>query len=94
MKLKIPARLRDQQLRVRYHSGDVETERGAWTVQGVDPADLIVLDERETAFCEGGPAFAVALGGRLSALEAAAMLQDLSVASTTTSSTSADASSA
>jgi hypothetical protein len=93
--LKVPARLRDQLLQVRYHiEDDAATERRAWTVHGVDPADLIVLDERDTAFCEGGPAFAVAFRGRLSALEAAAMLQHLSVASTTTSSPGANASSA
>jgi hypothetical protein len=45
VRLSIPAELRDQQLRVRYHSGDAETERHAWTVQGVDPTELIVLDE-------------------------------------------------
>jgi hypothetical protein len=50
VRLEIPARLRDQQLRVRYHSGDRETERRAWTVHEVDPAELIVLDERDTAF--------------------------------------------
>jgi hypothetical protein len=44
VRLKIPAQLRDQQLRVRYHSGDRETEPRAWTVHGVDPAELIVLD--------------------------------------------------
>ena len=60
VRLKIPAQLRDQHLRVRYHSGDAETERRAWTVHGVDPAELIVLDERDTAFCDGGPAFPVA----------------------------------
>jgi hypothetical protein len=74
---KMPAQLRDQQLRVRYHSGDRETERRAWTVHGVDAAELIVLDERDTAFCAGGPAFAVAHGGHLSPLEAAATLQHL-----------------
>jgi hypothetical protein len=92
VRLEIPARLRDQQLQVRYHTGDVESERRAWRVHGVDPAELIVLDERDTAFCSG-PAFAVAHGGRLSPLEAAAKLQHLSAASTTTASTSADASS-
>jgi hypothetical protein len=91
VRLKIPAQLRDQQLRVRYHSGDGETERRAWTVHGVDPAELIVLNERDTAACDGGQAFAIAHGGGLSVLEAAAMLQHLSVASTTTSSTGADA---
>ena len=45
----IPARLRDQQVRVRSHSRDGDTERRrAWTVHGVDPAKLIVLDERDT----------------------------------------------
>ena len=45
----IPAQLRDQQVRVRYHLGDGETERRrAWTVHGVDPAKLIILDERDT----------------------------------------------
>jgi hypothetical protein len=87
VRLNIPAGLRDQRLRVRYHSGDGESERRAWTVHGVDPADLIVLDERDTAVCDGGPAFAVAHGGGLSALEAAAVLQHLSVATTTTLST-------
>ena len=77
VRLKIPAQLRDQQLRVRYHSGDRETERRAWTVHGVEAAELIVLDERDTAFCAGGPAFAVAHGGHLSPLEAAATLQRL-----------------
>jgi hypothetical protein len=49
------------------------------------------LDERDTTICDSGPAFAVAFPGGYSALEA--MLQHLSVASTTTSSASADASS-
>jgi hypothetical protein len=79
VRLEIPAGLRDEQLWVRYHSGDRETERRAWTVHGVDPAELIVLDERDTAPCSnGGPAFAVAHGGGVSALEAAATLQRLS----------------
>jgi hypothetical protein len=91
VRLKIPAQLRDQQVRVRYHIGDGETERRrAWTVRGVDPAELIVLDERDTTMCDRGPAFAVAFPGGYSALEA--MLQRFSVASTTTSS-GADASS-
>jgi len=77
---------------VRYHIGDGETERRrAWTVHGVDPAELIVLDERDAPIRDGGPAFAVAFPGGYSALDA--MLQHLSVASTTTSSTSADVSS-
>ena len=92
VRLKFPAQLRDQQLRVRYHAGSVETEPRAWTVHGVDPADLIVLDERDTAICDGGPAFAYAWPTGFSTLEA--ILQRLSVASTTTSPTSADASSA
>ena len=57
----IPAQLRDQQVRVRYHLGDGETERRrAWTVHGADPAELIVLDERDTTICDGGLAFAFA----------------------------------
>jgi hypothetical protein len=77
VRLNIPAELRDQQLRVRYHSGGAETERRAWTVQGVDATEVIVLDEADTAFCGGGPAFAVAHGGALSPPEAAATLQRL-----------------
>jgi hypothetical protein len=85
VRLKIPTQLRDQQVRVRYHIGDGDTERRrAWTVNGVDPAEFIVLDERDTAICDGGPAFAVAFPGGYSAFEA--MLQRWSVASTTTSS--------
>lgn len=60
-----------------------ETERRrAWTVHGFGPAELIVLDERETTICEGGMAFAVAFPGGYSRLDA--MLQQVSVASTTT----------
>ena len=93
VRLKIPAQLRNERVPVRYHIGDGETEgRRAWTVNGVDPAEFIVLDERDTAICDGGPAFAVAFPRGYSGFEA--MLQRLSVASTTTSSTSADASSA
>ena len=91
VRLKFPVQLRDQQLRVRFNGPDGETERHAWTVHGVDPAELVVLDERDTTICDGAPAFAVAFPGGYSALDA--MLQHLSVASTTTSSTSADASS-
>jgi hypothetical protein len=88
---KNPAQLRDLQVRVRYHIGDGETERRrAWTVHEVDPAELIVLGDRGTTICDGGPALAVAFPGGYSALEA--MLQHLSGASTTTTSTSADAS--
>ena len=77
---------------MRYHIGDGESERRrAWTVHGVDPAELVVLDERDTTICDGAPAFAVAFPGGYSALEA--ILQHLSVASTTATSTSADASS-
>ena len=50
--------LRNQQARVRYHLGDGETERRrAWTVRGADPAELIILDERDTTICDGGTAF-------------------------------------
>ena len=77
---------------MRFNGPDDETERRAWTVHGVDPAKLIVLDEKtDPANCEGSTAFAVASPGGYFAFEA--MLQHLSVASTTTSSTSADASS-
>jgi len=72
--LRIPAQLRDRQVRVRYHIGDGETERRrAWTVRGVDPADFIVLDEGDTPICDRGAAFAVAFPGGYSAFEA--MLQ-------------------
>ena len=88
----IPAQLRDQPVRVRYHIGDGETERRrAWTVHGVDPAELIVLDDRDTTICDGGTAIAVAVPGGSSTFQA--VLQRFSVASTTTSSTSPDASS-
>ena len=86
----IPAQLRDQQVRVRYHGGDETERRRAWTVHGADPAELIVLDERDTTICDGGTAFAYARPGGSSTLEA--LLQQSSVASTTTSSASADAS--
>ena len=45
-RLKNPARLRDEQLRVRCHSGDVETERRAWTVDGVDPERSLCSTKR------------------------------------------------
>ena len=73
-RVKIPASLRDEQLRVRYHSGDVETDRRAWTVRGVDPAEVIVLDETETALCDGT---AFAYGVSLSGSEAAAVVRRL-----------------
>lgn len=75
-RLKVPARLRGEQFRVRFHDGDVETERRAWTVNGVDPAELIVLDEADTAFRRDTE---FALGGSLSVSQAAAMLQRLTV---------------
>lgn len=91
-RLEIPAQLRDQRVWVRYHIGDGETERRrAWTVHGVDPAELIVLDERDTAICDGGPAVAVAFPRGYSTFEA--MLQRLSLASTTAPSASGDTSS-
>jgi hypothetical protein len=72
---KIPARLRDEQLRVRYHDGDVETEGRAWTLDGVDPAELIVLDETDATFiCEGTD---FAYGESLSGWQAAAMVRRL-----------------
>jgi hypothetical protein len=71
-RLNIPARLRDQQLLVRYHSGDAETERRAWTVHGVDAAKFIVLDEKtDPGNCEGTTAVAIAHGGNVSPTEAA-----------------------
>ena len=81
MRVKIPAQLGAQQLRVRFHGPEGETERRAWTVHGVDPTEVIVLDETDTPFCDGME-FAVAWPGGYSAFEA--MLQRLSVASTTT----------
>ncbi|HET6832911.1 MAG TPA: hypothetical protein VFH30_03515 [Acidimicrobiales bacterium] len=81
MRLKFPAQLRDQQLRVRFHGPDGETERRAWTVHGVDPTEVIVLDETDTPFCDAME-FAVAWPGGYSAFEA--MLQHLSVTSTPT----------
>jgi len=87
-RLEIPAQLRDQQLPVRYHSGGVETDRRAWTVHGVDPADLIVLDEKtDPANCEGNTAIAFAHGGNVSPTEAAAILQYLSAASAASTTT-------
>jgi hypothetical protein len=74
-RLQIPAGLRGEQLRVRFHSGDVETERRAWTVTGIDPAELIVLDETDTAYC-AQTEFAYAFES-LSGSRAAAMLHRL-----------------
>jgi hypothetical protein len=83
--LRIPDQLRDQQVRVRYHLGAGETEqRRAWTVHGFDPAELLVVDERNTTICDGGMAIAVASPGGYSTLDA--MLQQFSAASTSTSS--------
>jgi len=70
----IPPVLRDEQLRVRYHAGDDETERRAWTVDGVDPAEVILLDETDAAMCEGTE---FAYGESLSGPGAAALLRRL-----------------
>lgn len=77
VRLMIPARPRDEQLRVRFHGPDGETERRAWTVHGVDPIEVIVLDETDTPFCDGTE---FAAGKSLAASQAAAILQHLSVA--------------
>ena len=81
-RLEIPARLRGEQLRVRYHSGDVETERRARTVNGVDPAEIIVLDETDAANRDDME-FAYAFQS-LSGLQTAAMQQRLTVSQTNT----------
>jgi hypothetical protein len=69
----IPSVLRDEELRVRYRFGDDENDRRAWTVDGVDPAEVILLDETD-AFCEGTE---FAYGESLSGSEAAVLLRRL-----------------
>lgn len=69
----IPPVLRDEELRVRYRFGDDENDRRAWTVEGIDPAEVILLDETD-AFCEGTE---FAYGASLSGSEAAALLRRL-----------------
>lgn len=65
-----PVARRDAELRVRYHGGGEETERRAWTVDGVPAEDLILLDQAGSD-CDGTEA---AYGEDLSATDAQALL--------------------
>ena len=70
----IPPRLWGGQLRVRYHDGDDETQRRAWTVDGFDAAEVIVLDEPNEAIYDRTE---FSYRQRLSGSEAAALLRRL-----------------
>ncbi|HEX6238269.1 MAG TPA: hypothetical protein VFZ68_13810 [Acidimicrobiales bacterium] len=69
----VPAALRDEAVTVLYHDGGEETERQAWTLDGVPREDLVVLDG-SGSHCDGTE---MAYGENLSRTEARALLRTL-----------------